>query len=66
MAFQPQIPFQTKEKKEGALYINALQKREKKTNFSADPNFVSRHGGILGWGRRPLFVYFFKYGFAEK
>jgi hypothetical protein len=38
------------------LFINTLQKRAKKTNFSADPNLVSRHGGILGWGRRPLFV----------
>jgi hypothetical protein len=40
----------------GQLFINSLQKRAKKTNFSADPNLVSRHGGILGCGRRPLFV----------
>ncbi len=37
------------------FFINTLQKREKKTNFSADPNLVSRNGGILGCGRRPLF-----------
>jgi len=37
------------------LFINTLQKRAKKTNFFADPNPVSRHGGILGCGYRPLF-----------
>ncbi len=36
------------------LFINTWEKQTKKTNFSTDPNFVSQHGGILGWGRRPL------------
>jgi hypothetical protein len=37
------------------LFINTLQKHAKKTNFFADPNLVSRHGGILGCGCHPLF-----------
>jgi phosphoglucosamine mutase len=36
-------------------FINTMQKREKKTNYSADPNFVSRQRDILGWGCRPHF-----------
>jgi hypothetical protein len=40
----------------GPLFINTLQKRAKKTNFSADPNFVSRQRGILGCGCHPLFI----------
>jgi len=35
-------------------FINILKKLIKKTNVSADPTFNSRHGGILGWGSRPL------------
>ncbi len=35
-------------------FINTLKKLIKKTNVSADPTFNSRHGGILGWGSRPL------------
>jgi hypothetical protein len=41
-------------------FLNALQKREKKTGFSADPNLFSRQRGILGWGCHPLFEFYSK------
>jgi len=36
------------------LFINTCEKQTKKTNSSTDPNLVSRHGDILGWGHRPV------------
>jgi alcohol dehydrogenase class IV len=36
------------------LFINSRETHTKKTNVSTHPNFVSRHGGILRWRRRPL------------
>lgn len=36
------------------LFINTREKQTKKTNFSTDSNFVSRYGGVPGWGRRLL------------
>jgi|GEM_PF-394350 len=36
------------------LFINSRETHTKKTNVSTHPNFFSRHGGILGWRRRPL------------
>jgi hypothetical protein len=49
------IPLSNPGEIKGALYINGLQKREKKTSFSANPNVVSRREGILGEGHRPLY-----------
>jgi len=39
-----------------SFFINTLQKREKKTNFSAVTTLVSRLRGILGCGCHPLFA----------
>jgi len=38
------------------MYNHKLEKLKKKTNASTDSNLVGRHGGILGWGRRPLYI----------
>jgi tetratricopeptide (TPR) repeat protein len=41
----------------GLIFINTrLEKFTKKTDSSTDPNLIGRHGGILGWGRRPLYI----------
>ena len=38
------------------IYNHKRKKLTKKTNASTDSNLVGRHGGISGWGRRPLYI----------